>query len=150
MTLPSSATDTAMPPSASASTLNVSNSCGALCFLQAMATGGRGKALKRNRLHSKRRVKRHQEQKNVRGQEAVALLLRRWKEVSKVAWIRQKKEKGNHNRLDKHMNRDNRFKQAVSSFVDAGFVFSSALALELFFLQSGVPTRAVFVMSSIV
>jgi hypothetical protein len=72
------------------------------------------------------------------------------KEVSQVARVRQKKEKGNQYRLDKHMNRDNRFKQAVSSFVDAGFVFSSALALELFFLQSGVPTRAVFVMSSIV
>jgi hypothetical protein len=48
------------------------------------------------------------------------------------------------------MNRDNGLKKVVSSFVDAGFFFSSAFALELFLLRSGVPTMAVFVMSSLV
>jgi hypothetical protein len=54
------------------------------------------------------------------------------------------------NRLENHMNRDNRFTKAISSLVDAGFFFSSAFALELLFLRSGVPTMAVFAISSLV
>ncbi len=48
------------------------------------------------------------------------------------------------------MNRYNSLKKVVSPVVGAAFICSSTLLVELFFLQSGAPTLAVLVMSSLV
>jgi hypothetical protein len=49
-----------------------------------------------------------------------------------------------------NMNRYNSIKKVVSLIIGAGFICSSALLVELFFLRSGAPTLAVLVMSSLV
>jgi hypothetical protein len=50
----------------------------------------------------------------------------------------------------KYINRYNSIKKVVSPIIGAGFICSSALLVEVFFLQSGAPTFAVLVMSSLV
>jgi hypothetical protein len=49
-----------------------------------------------------------------------------------------------------YISRYNSIKKVISPIVGAGFICSLALAVELYFLQSGAPTLAVLVMSSLV